>query len=227
MRPKPPKKGKRILLEKITFIWSRMNFTSKVTARNLFRNKRRFFTTLIGVAGCTALLLTGAFTLGYAILALTVARAAKPNFVQLFDGFRNYASSLALYLLIAIFTFLWALLFLIPGIIKSYSYSMSYYILADDPDIPANEARKRSMELMRGNKWRLFCLDFSFIGWILLSILTLGILFFWILPYIQTAHAEFYQDLLAREYAARQAAAPQQGEQAPLPAENAEGGENA
>ena len=63
------------------------------------------------VGALASLLLTGAFTLGYAILALTVARAAKPNFVQLFDGFRNYSSSLTLYLLIAIFTFLWALLF--------------------------------------------------------------------------------------------------------------------
>lgn len=69
MRPKAPKKGKRIFLEKIGFIWSRLNFTSKVTARNLFRNKKRFITTLIGVAGCTALLLTG-FGLGDSITAI-------------------------------------------------------------------------------------------------------------------------------------------------------------
>lgn len=69
MRPKAPKKGKRILLEKVGFIWSRLNFTSKVTARNLFRNKKRFITTLIGVAGCTALLLTG-FGLGDSITAI-------------------------------------------------------------------------------------------------------------------------------------------------------------
>lgn len=183
--------------------------------------------TIFVVGGLAGILLGGAFMLGYSILALTVARAAKPNFVQLFDGFRNYSSSLTLYLLIAIFTFLWALLFLIPGIVKGYSYSMSYFILADDPNIPANEARKRSIAMMRGNKWRLFCLDFSFIGWMLLCVLTLGILTFWIMPYVQTARAEFYQDLLAREYAARNAAAPQQGEQAPLPAESANGGENA
>lgn len=69
MRPKAPKAGKRILLERIGFIWSHMNFTSKVTARNLFRNKKRFITTLIGVAGCTALLLTG-FGLGDSISAI-------------------------------------------------------------------------------------------------------------------------------------------------------------
>ena len=96
----------------------------------------------------------------------------------------------------------------------SYAYSMSWFILADDPNIPANEARKRSIEMMRGNKWRLFCLDFSFIGWILLSILTFGILLFWIRPYMQTARAEFYQDLLAQEYAAREAMNASQAAQA-------------
>ena len=94
---------------------------------------------------------------------------------------------------------------------------MSYFILADDPNIPANEARKRSMEMMRGNKWRLFCLDFSFFGWILLSILTLGVLYFWIIPYIQTARAEFYQDLLAREYAARNAPRRSRANRRPSP----------
>ncbi len=183
--------------------------------------------TIFVVGGLAGILLGGAMLLGFATLTLTTVRGVAPRIEQLFDGFRNYSSSLTLYLLIAIFTFLWALLFLIPGIVKGYSYSMSYFILADDPNIPANEARKRSMEMMRGNKWRLFCLDFSFFGWILLSILTLGVLYFWIIPYIQTARAEFYQDLLAREYAARNAAAPQQGEQAPLPAESANGGENA
>ena len=68
--------------------------------------------------------------------------------------------------------------------------------------------------MMRGNKWRLFCLDFSFIGWILLSILTFGILLFWIMPYMQTARAEFYQDLLAQEYAAREAMNASQAAQA-------------
>lgn len=81
MRPKPPKKGKRILLEKIPFIWSRMNFTSKVTARNLFRNKRRFFTTLLGVAGCTALLLTG-FGLGDSIGAIMTNQFGSDGICQ-------------------------------------------------------------------------------------------------------------------------------------------------
>lgn len=152
---------------------------------------------LIYIGGFAALFLTGAFALGLAIMALAAARKQEVRAAQLFDGFKNYGSSLALYLLIAIFTALWTLLFIIPGIVKAYSYSMSWYILADTPQMGANEARKRSMELMRGNKWRLFCLHCSFIGWLLLCILTLGILTLWIAPYLQTAQAEFYRDLIA------------------------------
>lgn len=152
---------------------------------------------LIYIGGFAALFLTGAFALGLAIMALAAARKQEVRAAQLFDGFKNYGSSLALYLLIAIFTALWTLLFIIPGIVKAYSYSMSWYILADTPQMGANAARKRSMELMRGNKWRLFCLHCSCIGWLLLCILTLGILTLWIAPYLQTAQAEFYRDLIA------------------------------
>ncbi len=148
-----------------------------------------------------SLFLTGALTLGLIYMALNAARLKEVRVKQIFDGFKNYASSLALYLLIAIFTFLWTLLLIIPGIIKMYSYSMSWYILADNPDMPVNQARKKSMELMKGNKWRLFCLHFSFIGWYLLGILTLGILFIWIIPYINTAEAEFYCNLFNKNAA--------------------------
>lgn len=148
------------------------------------------------IGGLASLFLTGALILGMSYMALNVARQHEVQVQQLFDGFKNYVSSLALFLLIVIFTFLWSLLFIIPGIVKAYSYSMSWYILADNPRMPVNQARKKSMELMKGNKWRLFCLHLSFLGWLLLGILTLGILYFWIFPYIQTAQAEFYRDLI-------------------------------
>lgn len=120
------------------------------------------------------------------------------------EGFKSFGDSLALHILNAIFTFLWSLLLVIPGIIKAYSYSMGYFILADRPDLSGNQARKRSMYLMKGHKWQLFCLDFSFIGWYLLSLLTLGILAFWVYPYHMTARAEFYNELLVEENALAQ-----------------------
>ncbi len=161
--------------------------------------------TIFIVGGLAGILLGGAMLLGFATLTLTTVRGVAPRIEQLFDGFRNFTSALVLNILIWIFVLLWSLLLIIPGIVMSYAYSMSWFILADNPDMPATEARKRSIAMMRGNKWRLFCLDFSFIGWMLLCVLTLGILTFWIMPYVQTARAEFYQDLLAREYAARTA----------------------
>lgn len=154
---------------------------------------------VIYIGSIAVLLLTGAFMLGFSGMALFVARKQEIRAENLFHGFRNFGSSFALYLLCSIFILLWSLLLIIPGIIKTFSYSMSYFILADNPDISANQARKYSMELMQGNKWRLFCLNFSFIGWILLSLLTFGILLFWVIPYMVTAEAEFYRDLKGEE----------------------------
>lgn len=153
----------------------------------------------IYIGGIVSMLISGAFGLGFAIIANRVIRGENVEIKTLFDGFKNYVGSLVLYLLITIFTCLWTLLFLVPGIIKSLSYGLSFYILSDNPQMPANEARKLSMQMMRGNKWKLFCLHFSFIGWYLLSILTLGILSFWIVPYHNAAVAAFYQNLLPKE----------------------------
>jgi uncharacterized membrane protein len=104
--------------------------------------------------------------------------------------------------LVGLFTGLWALLFIIPGIIKSYAYALTPYILVDNPELGPNQARLKSIEMMRGYKWKLFGLDLSFIGWILLCILSLGIGFIWIGPYIRTARAAFYYDLVENSSAA-------------------------
>lgn len=91
------------------------------------------------------------------------------------------------------------MLFVIPGIIKSYSYAMTFYIMADNPEIDGMEAITRSRQMMNGNKWRLFCLDFSFIGWFILCILTFGLLLLYVGPYMEAAHAAFYQSLKGEE----------------------------
>lgn len=146
------------------------------------------------------LLISGPLTLGATQIYMSVIRKnRKPEIGQLFDGFSNFTNSFILYLLNSILISLWTFLFIIPGIVKSYSYAMSFYILADNPSMAPNDARKKSMEMMHGNKWRLFCLDFSFIGWELLSLLTLGILSFWITPYREAAYAAFYQNLLVEQ----------------------------
>lgn len=157
------------------------------------------------VGSIGSLLLSGPFIIGMSTLALNVSRGKDIKVEQLFSGFKNYISALALYVINSILVALWSLLLIVPGIIKAISYSMSYFILTDNPNIGANEARKQSMAMMEGHKWSYFCLMFSFIGWILLCILTLGILSFWVTPYMQTAQSEFYHSLLAeRAYTTQQ-----------------------
>ena len=94
-----------------------------------------------------------------------------------------------------LFTFLWTLLLIIPGIIAVLSYSMTFYILADDNSIGAMEAIDKSKKMMDGYKWKYFCLGLRFIGWSLLCILTLGIGFLWLLPYMQVSVVKFYDDI--------------------------------
>lgn len=109
------------------------------------------------------------------------------------NGYKNNVVTL---LLRDVYTFLWSLLFIIPGIIKAYEYRMIPYILADHPDISRKEAFAHSKMLMQGNKWKAFVLDLSFIGWHLLSALTCGILeIFYVGPYFNATRAALYEAL--------------------------------
>ena len=99
--------------------------------------------------------------------------------------------------LMGVFIFLWSLLFVIPGIIKAFSYAMTPYILEEHPELTANEAIDHSRAMMKGHKFDLFWLYLSFIGWGILCIPTLGIGTFWLIPYMQTAQASFYEDVKA------------------------------
>ncbi len=120
----------------------------------------------------------------------------------LFSYYRNYFwSSFLANFLSQLFVFLWSLLFIIPGIIAGLSYAMVPFILSENPDMAPMDALRLSKEMMRGNKWRLFCLNFSFIGWRLLCILTCGVGFAFLNPYIAQAHASFYRELSPRPIA--------------------------
>lgn len=110
-------------------------------------------------------------------------------------GFGNWLHVVWGMILSTIYMFLWTLLLIIPGIIKSYSYALTPYILVEHPEMSANEAIEESMRLMDGHKFDLFYLQLSFIGWAILSILSLGLGFFWLIPYQMTAQAAFYRDI--------------------------------
>ena len=121
--------------------------------------------------------------------------AGNVNFATLFSGFTGgkYLKRVKVLGFQYLFTFLWSLLFIIPGIIKSYSYYLIPYIVADNPDISKDRAFEISMKTMDGEKWNLFVLQLSFIGWQLLGLLACCVGSYFVTPYVQATMAEFYQ----------------------------------
>ncbi|MBH8598927.1 DUF975 family protein [Thermoactinomyces sp. CICC 10521] len=140
--------------------------------------------------------MSGTITIGYTLFILKKVRGQHAELGDLFSQFKSglYLKSVGASLLTAIYTFLWTLLFVIPGIIKSYSYSMTYFILLDHPEYTVNEAITKSREIMDGHKAKLFVLQLTFLGWFLLcSIVPFGFIgFFWLIPYYNAAKAHFY-----------------------------------
>lgn len=137
---------------------------------------------------------------GVEVMFLDIIREKKYSpFEWLIEGYRNgnLWRVLGTTLLQSLYIYLWTLCLIIPGFIKNYSYIMTPFVLLDQPELKFDAAIERSMQLMKGYKWKFFCLQLSFIGWVLLSMLTLGIGFLFLIPYMQTAAAFFYEDLKA------------------------------
>jgi uncharacterized membrane protein len=141
------------------------------------------------------LIIGGPLTLGAAIFSLAVSRGQEARLEQLFDGFNRFSTALVAYLLIIVYVLLWSLLLIIPGIIAGLGYSMTFYILADDASIKPEEALHKSKTMMDGYKMKLFELCLRFFLLALLCILTLGIGFFWFIPYVHVTMAKFYDDI--------------------------------
>ena len=151
------------------------------------------------VAVIVAVILTSDFD---KVAFLTMLRTGEQVRVDcVFDLFKESRLWVTI-LLMYVYKSLWALLFIIPGIIKGYAYAMTPFILNDNPDLRANEAIELSMAMMNGHKWDLFCLKLSFIGWVLLCIFTFGFGYLWLIPYRYTSYAVFYEDVKA-EFANR------------------------
>ena len=150
------------------------------------------------------------FIVGLHICFLKLIRNKTVKTSDMLDGIGMMRGSIALYFVNSLLLALWSLLLIVPGWIKGYSYALSYHVLIDNPDMTQSEAREESIRLMEGNKMRLFLLDLSFIGWHLLSLLTGGLLYLWVIPYIQTTFALFYDELKQKK--------PRQGIYVPLEA---------
>ena len=172
------------------------------------------------------LIVGGAVQLGYAHFNLNLVDGKDAAISDLFSQKDRLWDGFCMKFLQGLYIALWSLLLVIPGIVKTYSYAMTPYIMSEHPSLTANEAITESRRIMNGNKWRLFCLDFSFIGWellcslplyaggflvlkyftgseamaislFLLLTIPLSIGFFFVRPYEEAAWATFYRDITA------------------------------
>lgn len=130
--------------------------------------------------GVGSLILGGAFIFGMAKFSLAISRNQEAELKDIFEGFQNFTTNLTTYLWMFLYICLWTLLLIVPSIIKGISYSMTFFILNDQPDLEPKEALKRSENLMDGYKMKYFRLSLRFLGWGLLCVLTAGIGFLWL-----------------------------------------------
>ena len=155
-------------------------------------------TTILGVVGILVIvgfIIGGTVQLGYSVYLLKQYHRQETSIGDLFSQFFRFGTGFAQQFLVGLYTFLWSLLFVIPGIVKAFSYAMTPFILADDPNLTASKAITRSRELMDGHKWELFVLNLTFIGWEILGALCFGIGLLWVTPYKNAAYAAFYRQI--------------------------------
>jgi uncharacterized membrane protein len=147
------------------------------------------------ISSTLTLIIGGPLALGAAIFSLSISRGKEARLEEIFLGFNNFGTALVTYLLLLLYIFLWTLLLIVPGIIAALGYSLTFYILADDPNIKPQDALKKSKSMMDGYKEKLFYLSLRFLLLAILCILTLGIGFLWLIPYVHVTMAKFYDDV--------------------------------
>ena len=140
-------------------------------------------------------IITAPFALGMILNCFNALKGEEVNLSTLFTGFNYLGTAVLMNFLIAVFTFLWSLLFLVPGIIKGLSYSMAMYVLAEHPEMKATDAIKVSQQIMEGHKMEYFMLLLSFFPWLLLTAVTFGIASIYVTPYLQLTVAQFYNNI--------------------------------
>lgn len=139
------------------------------------------------------ILISPAFSIALVMIYLNLTNGKEIKIGDIFEGFYHFWGAFKITFLISLFTALWSLLFIIPGIVKSYSYSMAMYIWSENKEMGALEAISKSKEIMDGHKMDLFVLCLSFIGWILLGGITFGIAYIYVIPYMDATLANFYR----------------------------------
>lgn len=142
-----------------------------------------------------AFFLSPAFSIALVMIYLNVANGIDVQIGDVFNGFSYFWGAFKVSFFTTLFTFLWSLLLIVPGIIKSFSYAMAMYIWSENKEMGALEAINKSKKMMDGHKMDYFVLGLSFIGWILLGCITLGIALIYVIPYMETTMANFYNSI--------------------------------
>lgn len=145
------------------------------------------------------LVIAGPMALGLAIFYLNIAKNKDARIEHIFDGFKNFGTSFAAAIFSTIFIILWSLLLVVPGIIAALSYSLAFFIIAEDDNIGAMDAISKSKEMMKGHKMELFIMYLIFMGMAILCLFTLGIGFLWLGPFTYVSLANFYLKVKGEE----------------------------
>jgi len=197
-------------------------FFGLLSPSDIFEGQTRCIDNCIIIASLFLFLFNGAFQVSFCRYFLAFTQHGEGHLEYIFKGFKRFFIVFFTSFFIHLFLFLWSifstlllggtlyyikdkensvfitpfiLVLLLPAIVAAYRYSMSFFVLADDPDCGVFEAIARSKEMMKGKKLKLFHLQWRFFWWHVLALCTLGIGYFWLIPYIKTSFSEFYENV--------------------------------
>ena len=179
--------------------------------------------TVLLIYALVCVIIGRAITLGYARFNLNLVDGNQARAGDVFSNIGRVGAGICMWFWRGLYITLWSLLLVIPGIVATYSYAMVPYIMAEHPELRARDAIRESKNMMKGNRWRLFCLELSFIGWSLLAVLVFTVLFvagvlvgsvgiamiglliffvglLFLSPYIEASRAAFYRELTEQRY---------------------------
>jgi uncharacterized membrane protein len=173
----------------IWFVW----FLIMFAAEAIFRGNSTFIGFLVTIT------ISGPLVMGLTRIFLRIYHKEPFELGQLFDGFKEFTRCFTAYLLMFLYIFLWLLLLIVPGIIAALGYSMTFFIMAENPQITASDALVQSKRMMMGHKWELFNLGLSFIGWFILCAFTFGIGLLWLHSYMMASGTIFYHKIKGQQ----------------------------
>lgn len=155
---------------------------------------------LVSAVNILSSLVLSVLAAGYSNYCLRLSRGTAKGFSDISEALGHTVKLIWLTIVINIYIILWSMLFIIPGIVAAYRYSMAYFAMMNDPNLTVSQALQVSKQITQGHKMELFILDLTFIGWNFLVTMTFGILSIWVMPYMETTKAHAFNWLMSLRY---------------------------